>query len=217
MTPADYVAAARVPDSLRPQTFGSWRIRRWHVEDVDRSKVQSFSTIFQLLFAEERIGFSHYTLLERISWKAIHLRNPYEVVMEDSREELRKHLPIWLKAKGRVLVTGLGLGCVVRGLLANKQVEHITVIEIDKAILRIVGHEFISNPRVTLIRGDALTYPAPPACDYAWHDIHEMDGDEHLHVLHLKLLAKYSKICRHQGAWNLPRFLKRSVPQWFLL
>jgi hypothetical protein len=51
----------------------------------------------------------------------------YEVVMEDSPRELRRHLPIWMHAHGRVLVTGLGLGCVVRGLLASPHVEYIDV------------------------------------------------------------------------------------------
>jgi hypothetical protein len=36
--------------------------------------------------------------------------------MNDFPQELKKHLDFVLRARGRVLVTGLGLGCVVRGL-----------------------------------------------------------------------------------------------------
>jgi spermidine synthase len=51
--------------------------------------------------------------------------------MEDTLSELRRHTPIFMRAKGRLLVTGLGLG-VVRGLLAKPEVEHIDVVEIDR-------------------------------------------------------------------------------------
>jgi spermidine synthase len=153
-------------------------------------------------------------LLRRWSYKSLH-ENEGEVVMEDSRHELQKHLAIWLNATGRVLVTGLGLGCVVRGLLASPQVEHITVVELDPQILRIVGHEFQFNPRVTLIRGDALTVQLTGQFDYAWHDLWT-DGDEHLQVLHAKLLARFRDQCRIQGAWNLPRHFKRAMPKWVL-
>lgn len=40
---------------------------------------------------------------------------PGELVMTDSLDELNTHLDFMLRAHGRVLITGLGLGCVVRG------------------------------------------------------------------------------------------------------
>src|SRR5947209_19945878 len=52
-----------------------------------------------------------------------------ETVMNDFPSELKKHLEFILSARGRVLVGGLGLGCVVRGLLAYGEVESIDVIE----------------------------------------------------------------------------------------
>lgn len=134
--------------------------------------------------------------------------------MEDSQSELQKHLPIWLRARGRVLVTGLGLGCVVRGLLAKPDVDHITVIEIDRSILRIVGHEFESNTRVSLVHGDALAFhPNGHHWDYAWHDLWT-DGEEHLQCLHARLMAKFFHSCDVQGAWEFPRF--RNMPKWIL-
>lgn len=211
MTPDDYIRAARVPYRLKPQAFGPWRIRRVQTAAIlERSRKFPWSVQFRVLEDCKGIGFPSYTLLSRVSVKTLHLKDESDIVMEDSRLELQKHLPIWLEAKGRVLVTGLGLGCVVRGLLAKREVEHITVVEIDKSILRVVGHEFASNRRVTLIHADALHVRLVGRFDYAWHDLWT-DGDTHLQTLHAQLLAKFREQCSYQGAWQFPRWAKRLV------
>ena len=211
MTPRDYIDAARVPLCLKPQSFGVWRIKRWDSADINRRKL-SIVGQFQLQAILARIGYPYYTLLTRFSWATLHLsEESQEVVMEDSQEELRKHLPIWMNAKGKVLITGLGLGCVVRGLLASKDVDHITVIEIDKSILRVCGHEFAGNKRVKLIQADALKFePNGHKFDYAWHDLWT-EGEEHLQVQHMRLIVKWAGVVKQQGAWNMPRFLKRRL------
>ena len=196
MKPIDFITAARVPDSLTPQVFGPWTIERRRISPAIAR-------------------FDVYTLLFRTSLATLHLEGPGEVVMEDSRFELQQHLPIWLHAKGRVLVTGLGLGCVVRGLLASPDVEDITVVEIDRSILRVVGHEFESNRRVRLVHGDAFRVQLPGRFDFAWHDLWT-DGEAHLQTLHAALLVRYCAQCRWQGAWQLPRWFKRRAPSWVL-
>lgn len=210
MKPDDYIHAARVPISLRPQVFGLWMIQRVWAEEI-RRRCDHLPAIYRAIADQNAlaIGFPSYTLLWRTSWSTIHLHNHGDLVMEDSLGELRKHLPIWMKAHGRVLVTGLGLGCVVRGLLASKNVEHITVVEIDKQILRIVGHEFRGNHRVELIHGDALNFqPGQRKFDFGWHDLWT-EGDEHLQVQHARLIKNLHGSCRQQGAWEFPRYLKR--------
>lgn len=206
MKPADFIAAARVPESLKPQVFGLWSITRVSLENLE-SDFEKFMFLSQ-------VGFRSQTALRRASWKTLHLEQG-EVVMEDSLKELSTHLPIWLKAKGKVLITGLGLGCVVRGLLASPDVEHITVVEIDPHLLRVVGHEFRSNRRVELIQGDALKVFLPGRFDYAWHDLWT-DGDRHLQVLHADLIKRFHKQVKFQGAWRFPRFAKRRMPNWLL-
>jgi len=193
MTPSDYLAAARVPAALKPQAFGLWSILRHAVPESEASW----------------IGWPTITLLRRVTEETLHVGG--EVVMEDSRRELARHLPIWLRARGRVLITGLGLGCVVRGLLANPAVDHIDVVEIDPDILRVVGPEFASNPRVSLRLGDALkvAWPAGTRWDCAWHDIWSAEGGSRLHVLHGRLLIRYFDQVDQQGAWMLPRPVKR--------
>ena len=186
----NYLAAARVPASLPEQTFGLWTIKRVTVTDA----IQAFS-----------LGYRSYTLLHRVSMKTLHLGPPGEVVMEDSRSELKRHLPIWMAAKGRVLISGLGLGCVVRGLLIKPEVTHIDVVEMDPDIMRICGAEFVGNPRVTLHLGDALTYPWPDdvTWDFASHDC--WTDDERLQLLHGKLFHRFLNRVPRQHAWGFPR------------
>lgn len=194
-----YLRAARCPPSLRPQSFGLWTIEKRGAPDEDRA-----GAMFRAL-----IGAPEQTVLARLTEATLH-QPPGEIVMEDSTMELERHLPIWLAARGRILVTGLGLGCVVRGLFASADVDHIDVIEIDRDILERVGAEFVGNPRVTLHHGDALTCKMPGRrWDCAWHDIYAEDGS--LQLLHAKLIARYAGRCDRQGAWMLPRVIKRRL------
>lgn len=200
MTPADFIRAARVPDGLADQAFGLWTIER----DILVGHERAF-----------RLGRRDYTRLRCVTDHSMHLGSG-EIVMEDSPQELRKHLPIWRIAHGRVLKTGLGLGCVVRGLLAKPGVTHIDVVEIDAGILRVIGREFSENPRVTLHHADALEWmPPSPAWDFAWHDIW-CPGNDGLELLHAELIARFQPYCGRQGAWAFPAFLHRLAPGMML-
>lgn len=209
-----FLRAARVPPDLHPQKFGLWTIER---------RAAPPRAVLEAAGEPDFIGFPSYTLLRR--WReapgidedpfAAEVRCGFtnEIVMEDSRRELLQHAPIWNVARGRVLVTGLGLGCVVRGLLASDHVTRVDVVELDSEILDVVGPEFAGEPRVELHHGDALKvkWPATTRWDFAWHDLWT-DGPVHLQNLHVQLLKKYRKHVPRQGAWKLPRLVKRLVP-----
>lgn len=127
-------------------------------------------------------------------------------VMDDSDRELSRHLEAVKHAKGRVLKTGLGFGCFVRMCLLKPEVERIDVIEIDDNVIAHFGAEFKDNPRVRIYHGDALHVDIDPNArwDLAWHDIY-CAGNKGLQALHSKLLLKYARHCRKQGAWQFPR------------
>lgn len=208
MKPDVYLNAARVPLTLQPQTFRDWTIVRINEDSKHYRLMQKVCA-----------GFPCRTILYKMTLEKMNHEHG-DVVMEDSSHELSRHLPIWMKGRGRILVTGLGLGCVVRGLLANPDVEHIDCVELDRDILRIVGAEFEGNPRVTLRRGDALKYrwPDDVRWDYAWHDLY-FDGDNlKLAEAHTELMfALRPKIKRAQGAWAFPaRTCKRMLGDWYL-
>ena len=191
--------AARVPDSVASGSFGPWTLERITAQGP---------------YHRKRVGRGYYTILHRATWATLHL--PYgEIVMEDSDTELRQHLQIWMHARGRVLVTGLGLGCVVRGLAAKDDVERIDVIEIDPAIIGAIGPEFDADPRVHIHEGDARTHPiGQRRWDFAWHDlwVDESDGEHHLQRVHAEVLLRFRHACATQGAWKLPKFAKKICP-----
>jgi hypothetical protein len=198
LSPKAFLAAARVPETLRPQSFGAWTIYRNAVP----SNMQKF------------VGGATQTSLHRHTLATLH-RGIGECVMEDSLSELQKHLPIWLAAHGRILVTGLGLGCVVRGLLAADVVENIDVIEIDPTIIAVVGPEFAVDPRVTIHCADALEFDfGQRRWDFAWHDLwtDEPSGAPKLQCIHAKLMVRCMPyITKRQGAWAFPREILKRV------
>lgn len=203
MKPQEYIEAARVPRDLEPQQFGLWTIQRLEAGGQLISRTERAMHV-------ERCGFPDYTLLRRMTEATMHVEG--EIVMEDSASELRKHLPIWMAAHGRVLVTGLGLGCVVRGLLAKPEVDQVDVVEIDPGIHRVVGYEFHKNPRVRMYLANALEVDFRDAkFDFAWHDLW-VDGPN-LQLLHAQLLIKYRSCCGPQGAWAFPRYFAKLLTE----
>jgi hypothetical protein len=205
LTPDELIEACRVPDSVPEGRAGLWSIRRSRVDDLSNPFAQAY--VRHLLG-----GFDSYTLLERDTMATLH-RERGECVMEDSLRELQRHLPILVAARGRVLISGLGLGCVVRGLLAKPEVEHVDVIEIDHAIAQLVWPEFAANERVTLHMGDAESISWSPGSrwDFAWHDV--WSETESLDLVHGRILARYHDLVGQQGAWQFNRAVKRRWPR----
>lgn len=198
------VEASRVSDlGLSPKRSGLWTITERVMPDSD-----------QPWKLEDYIGLEPgelFTTLQRVTGTTVHLGGA--VVMEDSRRELRRHLPILLPARGRVLVSGLGLGCVVRGLLSKPEVEHVDVVEVDEGVAGMVWPTLMTEldpNRVRLHIGDALTYRWPPGTrwDFAWHDIWREHGG--LEIAHAELMARYDDhVVIGQGAWQFPRVVRR--------
>lgn len=202
MTPTDLIRAARVPTDRPDWKDGNRNCRRVRA-----------GTLAPVM------GCNSYVMLSEANMAGLHMVDEHgwggHIVMEDSPRELRKHLPILIHGRGRILKTGLGLGCVVRGLLSKPGVDHIDVIEIDPRIIRHVGPEFSDDPRVSIHLGDALTMDLDGSWDFAWHDIYT-EGNEGLQPLHAKLIARFSGRARQQGAWNFPTCVSKLLP-WRLL
>lgn len=133
--------------------------------------------------------------------------------MHDGEDELRTHLAAALQARGRVLITGLGLGCVLRGVLASDAVESVDVVERERSVLDLVEPHLPKDDRIRIHHADALRWVASSkqAWDLAWHDLWANPdlGDEHLVLQHQRLLFALRRRTRVQGAWNFPRRYKR--------
>lgn len=153
-----------------------------------------------------------YTYLWHITDEGLKSGVPGEIVMEDTPFEIETHLNFMLRAQGNVLITGLGLGCVARGLLCNPYVSHITCIEKSEDVLKLV-QPYMPRERLTIIHADALewTKQNTEIFDYAWHDLwtNREKGEPCLANWHIRLLINCKKNVCFQGAWAFPRPMKR--------
>lgn len=103
------------------------------------------------------------------SVELVDLKTEETIVWSSPRHKfyLEKHIsPI----TGSVLLFGLGLGTTL-GLLLDKEVNHVTVIEINKEILNYVS-KFYQDERVRYILADCTKWV--PDRDFDWLvDMHE--------------------------------------------
>lgn len=141
-----------------------------------------------------------------------------EVVMHDTPDEVNTHLGFMLRSHGRVLITGLGLGCVVRGTLANPAVKSVTVIESSAHVLKLVRPYMPADKRLNIVHDDAMRWVkrSRSRFDCAWHDlwIDTGHGEPHLQQLHMELLCALHRRIPMQGAWAFPkRFRRLMKPQ----
>lgn len=154
-----------------------------------------------------------YTQLWRYTEATLHLGG--ELVMQDTPQELSTHLQFMLHAKGRVLITGLGLGCAARGCLANPNVESVTVIERDKDVLELVAPHMPPTDRLKIVHSDALAWARlnRERFDMAWHDLwSDPDKKERaLELIHIKVIVALVRNVGHQGAWQMPRWALRKL------
>lgn len=167
LTPFD--AASRIGEFIgAPQRSGPWEIDTFTVSsrDAEFDRIKSYGD-----------GGGRFTPAGTyLRLSSDDLRNVSElshgVMMSNTPDELNDHKVAWEHAQGRVLVSGLGLGCVLSGLLTLDGVT-VTVIEKDPDVIRLIGPGYANDPRVEIVEGDVLTYEWPDDArwDYAWHDI----------------------------------------------
>jgi len=124
-----------------------------------------------------------------------------QLVMSDTPDEMRDHLPIVNHAIGSVLINGLGIGMVLKNILLKDIVTEVTVIEINQDLIDLVGPHYVDH-RVTIVCADALTYKPPKGERYnaVWHDIWDnicIDNLEQMKYLH----RKYGQYSDWQGSW----------------
>lgn len=194
--------AMRVAQFMRNAKVGRWKLERFTLTPRD-AEVEALKAIFggppksaerASRELERAVPPGRYIALKRRMTEAEayhHIDLPdediaryieagaiddlYVPVMSDTPAELREHAHPIEHARGRVLINGLGLGCLVSGLLCLPKIEHIDVVEIDPDVRKLTGAYYADDPRVTIHRGDAAkpdaTFPSNARWDYAWHDI----------------------------------------------
>jgi len=128
-----------------------------------------------------------------------------DVVMSDTPAELRDLRQLGQNLRGRILINGLGLGVALQGALDEKEVYHVTVIELSRDVISLVGQHYMArygNKLLTIIHADAMDWIPPKGLRYntVWHDIWPtICGDNYESMK--KLHRKYGKRCNWQGSW----------------
>lgn len=190
---SDYKATAPYRVTVPLGKSGPWTIKR-------------FTTTFDLPylrhFRDGRApGLGAFTRL---------VHDQHGVIMSDTCAEIGDLKPYICRLKGRVLVTGLGLGMVIHILTKapelKGQVKTLTVIEKDKDILKLVKkHYASSDSRVNIIHADAFEWTPPKGTkfDSAWHDIWWSIDEDNLDEMD-RLIEHYRPYCfkRQQFCWG---------------
>lgn len=134
-------------------------------------------------------------------------------MMSDTPAEIQDHLDFIYQAKGDCLINGLGLGIVLKAILAKPEVTHVDVVELEQDVINLVWPTYKdNNGRVTLYHADAFTiqWAKDKYWDCAWHDIWPSICTDNLPEI-AKLKHKYARRARWQKAWveDLLRAYKR--------
>jgi len=134
------------------------------------------------------------------------LKRNGHVIMSNTPDEIRDHRYFFSRAKGKVLINGLGLGMALKAIL-NKvddkgapAVELVHVVEKAEDVLKLVRPTYESDKRVSFIHADALEYKPTLRYDVVWHDIFDDICADNLPIMH-KLHRKYGGKAEWQGSW----------------
>lgn len=167
---------------------GPWRIERFTVQG---NSIEAM----RLLMKGRPITPGTYTRL-RHDWRG--------VIMSDTPAEIRDMRHAIHRAKGRVLVNGLGLGVYVMAVANKEEVDHVDVVEIEQDVIDLVGPHLNAKfgERVSITRADAHAHSWPEGTrwDYAWHDIWDSICADNLEGM-AKLHRKYGKQTDLQDSW----------------
>lgn len=187
--------ACRVTNVLEERTKGPWRVERFTV-----TKEHAILQFREMLTGRD-CPPGEYTRL---------MHEKRGVVMSDTRAEINDLA--WLfysNPRGRVLVNGLGLGCVLSGLLNIEEVESIDVVEIDPDVIELVGSQ-IKDPRLTIHEADAfkIKWPVGVTWDFVWHDVWDelstdnLNGEDARPGSYATLHRRYGRRTTWQGSWG---------------
>jgi hypothetical protein len=167
---------------------GRWSVRRFTVS-ADQAKFDAMRGMFRGgRFTPE----GTYTRLTRGGY----------TIMSDTPDEMRDHREPVSRARGHVLINGLGIGMVLGAVLRKPEVETVTVVEISGDVLTLVAPHYAS-PKVTFVNEDAFAYSPPKGLRYGavWHDIWDDICAGNLSAM-TRLKRKYGRRADWQGCWS---------------
>ncbi len=152
----------------------------------------------------------NYQRMNAIPGDYTHLYVDGTLMMSDTFDEmLDHHEPLsWSKLGPgtTVLVAGLGLGVVVRGMLLHPNIEKVVVLEISADVIELIGNRWLLDlfpGRLEIRCCDALEYRPPKGETFtaAWFDIWPTictDNLDTMSVLH----RRWTRRVEVYGSWR---------------
>ncbi len=128
-----------------------------------------------------------------------------DIIMSDTPDEIGDHrVPMFQAGNlgGHVLIAGLGLALVTRGVLMHPNVERVTVVEISADVIKLVGLH-VQDARLEIIEADIHKWRAPRGAQYsvAWFDIWgNYTSDDLAEMIRLK--RRFAKRAVYNGCWR---------------
>ena len=120
-------------------------------------------------------------------------------MMSDTQMERDSNKEVVERARGNVLIAGLGLGLVLKPILAKSSVETVLVIEKHKDVIALVAPAFKDDEKLTIMREDIYTWE-PPArhFDTIYFDIWPNISTDNLKGIH-RLHRRFKPALRAKG------------------
>ena len=172
---------------------GDWEIRSFEISEKD----SKFFNLQQL--------FAGHGSRAVLPGKYKKLMRNGTIIMSNTPAEVDDHWELFKEVRNRggdILINGLGLGVALVEILKNENVTSVTVIELSKDVIKLVGSHFKKDKRVKIINADALEWKAPKGKRYTcvWHDIWDTITSDNTPTMG-KLHRKYARRCDWQSSW----------------
>jgi len=105
-------------------------------------------------------------------------QDSWETWMSLSPQEMESQEPAIQYAAGHTVIMGLGLGWLALNAAFNENVSQVTVIELDRDIIRLFNRSGAMDPvpkkirqKIHIIHGDALKWTSKKPVDFLYADI----------------------------------------------
>ena len=124
------------------------------------------------------------------------------VIMSNTPAEIADYRHFIWKAKGHVLINGLGLGCVLAEVLNKDDIQTVDVVELEPDVIDLVGKYFQKDSRLRIYNADSYDFNPIKVTRYnaVWHDIWDNICADNLDGM-AKLHRKYGRRSDYQASW----------------
>ena len=99
------------------------------------------------------------------------LKHNNQYIMSDRESETHEHIPFFNQPlRGKILVTGLGVGLINEYLITISEIERVVIVEKYKEVIEMVWPHCKRDERFEVVHADAETWEPTMHFDYAWLD-----------------------------------------------